>query len=51
MNPQYKSTLFHKKYMVVYHTNDHANIWSFTTNHFAYMDSEIKDVQGSLNST
>ena len=31
--------------MIGYHTNSHAEVRSFATNHFVYMDSEIKDVQ------
>ena len=45
MKPKYKTTLFHNKYVVGYHTNNRANIQSFMTNHFVYMDNEIKDVQ------
>ena len=45
MKPKYQTTLFHNKYVIGYHTNNCAHVRSFATNHFVYMDSELKDVQ------
>ena len=45
MKPEYKTILFHNKYVIRYHTNNHTKAQSFALHHFVYMDSDLKDVQ------
>ena len=45
MKPEYKTTLFHNKYVIGYHTNNRTKVQSFVSHHFVYTDSELKDVQ------
>ena len=45
MKPGYKTTLFHNKYVIGYHTNNCTNVRSFASHHYVYMDDDLKDVQ------
>ena len=45
MKPEYKTTLFHNKYVIGYHTNNCTKVQSFASHHFVNMDSEFKEVQ------
>ena len=45
MKPEYKTTLFHNKYIIGYHTNNCTKVRSFASHHFVYMDNELKEVQ------
>ena len=44
MKPKFKTTLLHNRHVVGYHTNECCSVSSFATNHYVYMDDELKEV-------
>ena len=46
MKPEYKTTLFHNKYIIGYHTNNHTKVLSFVSHHFVYTDNKL--IRGSV---
>ena len=37
MKPGYKTTLFHNKYVIGYHTNNRTKVQSFASHHYVYV--------------